>query len=274
MKFYLLGYPVGHSVSPLMHKAAFKKVNLKHLYSILEVPQDKLETTINSKIRSDCFGGANVTIPYKIEIIKYMDEIADSAKKAHAVNTIEKIGEKLIGHNTDSIGGHRALTEIYGSIKKAKVVLLGAGGAANALATELAPNVKEMIILNRSIEKAKILCDHLVGNVTYGSLKELYHLETADILINTTPVGMFPNTSESPINSEFLHSELFVYDIVYNPSKTQLLLDAEKKGAKTLGGLWMLVYQGVEAFKIWTGIEPCAKTMYNAAKTGLEVTKH
>lgn len=274
MKFYLLGYPIAHSVSPSMHNAAFKELGLKHLYCKLEVLPNQLEATIYSKIRSDCFGGANVTIPHKIEVIKYMDDLANSANTARAVNTIEKKGDTLRGHNTDSVGGLRALTEVYGSITKAKVVLLGAGGAANALATELAPNVNELIILNRSVKKAKLLSESLVGNIGYGSLADQTYIKTANILINTTPVGMFPNTSETPIETKFLHSGLFVYDIVYNPLKTQLLLDAERVGAKTLGGLWMLVYQGVEAFKIWTGLEPSAQTMYNAAIAALEGNKH
>ena len=273
MKFYLLGYPVGHSMSPPMHNAAFKELGLNHEYCTLGVHPDQLAETIGTKIRVDSFGGASVTIPHKIEIMKYMDELADSAIKAGAVNTIEKNGKILRGHNTDSVGGIRALTEVYGSIAEAKVVLLGAGGAANALAAELDPKVDELIILNRSIEKARKLSERL-ENAGYGSIKDQSSIESADILINTTPVGMSPNIGESPVKPEYLHSGLLVYDIVYNPLKTQLLLDAEAAGARTLGGLWMLVYQGVEAYKIWTGIEPSAQTMYDAALTAMGANRH
>ena len=274
MKFYLLGYPVGHSVSPPMHNAAFKELGLNHEYSTLSVHPDQLTEIIENKIRRDYFGGASVTIPHKIEIIKHMDELAESALRAGAVNTIEKTGDILWGHNTDAVGGIRALTEVYGSIGKARVVLLGAGGAANALGAELAPRVRELIILNRSVEKAKALSERLDGKTGYGSIKNQSVIESADILINATPVGMSPNIGESPVEAEHLHSGLLVYDIVYNPLKTQLLIDAEAAGARTLGGLWMLVYQGVEAFKIWTGIEPSAQTMYDAALAALEENRH
>ena len=274
MRFYLLGYPVGHSVSPPMHNAAFKELGLNHEYSTLGVHPDQLTEIIENKIRRDYFGGASVTIPHKIEIIKHMDELAESARRAGAVNTIEKTGDKLCGHNTDAVGGIRALTEVYGSIGKARVVLLGAGGAANALAAELAPRVRELIILNRSVEKAKALSERLDGKTGYGSIKNQSVIKSADILINATPVGMSPNIGESPVEAEHLHSGLLVYDIVYNPLKTQLLIDAEAAGARTLGGLWMLVYQGVEAFKIWTGIEPNAQTMYDAALAALEENRH
>lgn len=256
-----------------MHNAAFRELGLEHEYGSLGVSPESLGEIIDTRIRVDSFGGASVTIPHKIEIIKFMDELADSAEKAGAVNTIEKNGEILRGHNTDAIGGIRALKEAYGSLSRAKVVLLGAGGAANALAAELAPDVSRLIILNRSIEKAKSLSERL-KNTSYGSIKDQSVIESADILINATPVGMSPKIGESPVEAKCLHSGLLVYDIVYNPVKTQLILDAEARGAKVLGGLWMLVYQGVEAFRIWTGVEPNAQTMYNAALAALEANKH
>jgi len=274
MNFYLLGYPVEHSVSPHMHNAAFKELGLDHRYSTLGVPATRLGEVVESKIKVDSFGGANVTIPYKIEIIKYIDELTESARKAGAVNTIQRREGSLRGHNTDALGGVRALRESYGSLSGAKVVMLGAGGAARALSAEIAPMVDELVILNRSVEKAKSLSESLGGNTSYGSLDEQRAIESADILVNTTPVGMAPNIGESPVKSEYLHSGLFVFDIVYNPLKTKLLSDAEKAGAKTLGGLWMLVYQGVESFRIWTGYEPSADTMYKAAIRALEEMRH
>lgn len=274
MNFYLLGYPVEHSVSPHMHNAAFKELGLDHRYSALGVPVESLGKVVESKIRVDSFGGANVTIPHKIEIIKYIDELAESARKAGAVNTIQWREGSLKGHNTDALGGVRALRENYGSITGAKVIMLGAGGAARALSAEIAPMVDELVILNRSVDKARSLSESLGGNTSYGSLDEQRVIESADILINTTPVGMTPNTGKSLVKTEYLHSGLFVFDIVYNPLKTKLLRDAEDAGAKTLGGLWMLVYQGVESFRIWTGIEPSAETMYNAALRALGEKRH
>ena len=270
MNFYLLGYPLGHSVSPPMHNAAFKKLGMPHNYTLLEVQREHLSRVINEKLRIAEFGGASVTIPHKIEVIQYLDKLADSAMRAGAVNSIQHKNGMLIGHNTDALGGVSALTEKYGDISGSTVVLLGAGGAANALAAELAPKIGKIIILNRSMERAKDLANRLGENATYGPLDDQAVIETADILINATPVGMHPKTDASPVDPKRLRSDLMVYDIIYNPQKTQLLKDAEKAGARTLGGLWMLVYQGVEAFKIWTGVEPDADTMYNAALKALE----
>jgi shikimate dehydrogenase len=274
MKFYLLGYPVGHSVSPAMHNAAFVEKGLSHSYSALGVPPDQLAQIIDTRIRVENFGGANVTIPHKIEIIKFLDELATTSQTVGAVNTLEHKDNVLIGHNTDAVGGIRALTEAYGNLSQAKVVLLGAGGAASALATELAPIVDDLMILNRSVERAKMLSERLGENTGYDSINNQVCIDSADILINATPVGMSPKTGESPVESRRLHTGLLVYDIVYNPLKTKLLIDAERAGARTLGGLWMLVYQGVEAFKIWTGVEPNAETMYKAALDALEAMRH
>jgi shikimate dehydrogenase len=274
VNYYLLGYPVGHSVSPAMHNAAFKEMGMPHNYSLLEASRDQLPDVVKNKISVDSFGGANVTIPHKMEIIQYLDKLAVSAEKAGAVNTIQYRDGVLIGHNTDALGGTRALTEAYGSLSGAKVVLLGSGGAAKALATELVPKVGELTILNRSVDKARELSERLEEKANYGSINDQDAVKSADILINATPVGMHPNINESPVKSSALHSNLLVFDIVYNPQKTRLLVDAERAGARTLGGLWMLVYQGVEAFKIWTGIEPSADTMYNAALSALEAMRH
>jgi shikimate dehydrogenase len=271
MNYYLLGYPVSHSVSPDMHNTAFRELGLHHHYNTYEVPPGKLGDIIEN-LKGDEFGGANVTIPHKINVIQYLDELAVSAKRTGAVNTIEYSDEILIGHNTDSTGGVNALTETYGDLSSTKVVLLGAGGAARALATELASRVDELIILNRSLEKAKKLVD-LVGGTSYDSIKNQETIKTANILINATPVGMHPNINDTPVQSTNLHKGLLVFDIVYNPLRTRLMMEAERKGAETLGGLWMLVYQGVEAFSIWTGLEPSPGPMYKAALSALETSQ-
>ena len=273
MNFYILGYPISHSVSPSMHNAAFRELGLPHHYSPLAIQPDKLAWIIETKIKINTFGGANVTIPHKIAIVEYIDELAESAIKAGAVNTLEFNEGVLRGHNTDATGGVRALKEVYENLSTANVVLLGAGGAANALASELVLKVKKITILNRTLKTARKLSNRL--DVEYGSLyDDLAVIESADILINTTPIGMAPHLAESPVDIHYLHSDLLVYDIVYNPIKTRLMLDAEKMGAKTLGGLWMLIYQGIESFKIWTDIEPRAKTMYKAALEALEVMNY
>ena len=268
MKFYLIGYPVGHSVSPPMHNAAFKELGMPHNYSSIGIEPGKLAEMITSKVRVDEFGGASVTIPHKIEMIKHVDRLDESAKRAGAINTLQWKDAVLTGYNTDATGGTKALTEVYGDIGGAQVVVLGAGGAANALAAQIKPQVKELTVLNRTVENAKNLADRI--GASYGSIIDDQQLvESADIIINTTPLGMHPKVGVSPIDKRHLHQKQMVYDIVYNPLKTQIMLDAEEVGARTLGGLWMLVYQGVEAFEIWTGVRPDAQTMYDAAKKAL-----
>jgi len=268
MKFYLLGYPVGHSVSPPMHNAAFKELDMPHNYSSLGVEPAKLAELLESKVKTEDFGGANVTIPHKIEMRNLVDKLDESAKRAGAVNTLEWKDDLLTGYNTDATGGMKALIDAYGDISGVKMVMLGAGGAASALAAILRPQVKELTILNRTVEKAKALADKVGAGC--GSIVEDQKLvESADIIINTTPIGMHPNVGVSPIDKIHLHGEQMVFDIVYNPLKTRLMLDAEEVGAKTLGGLWMLVYQGAEAFEIWTGVKPNVQTMYDAAKKAL-----
>lgn len=268
MKFYLLGYPVEHSVSPPMHNAMFKKLGMSNEYSLLNVEPERLAEIVYSKVRTEDFGGASVTIPHKIEIIELLDVLDASAKIAGAVNTLQWKDGVLTGFNTDASGGTRALQEAYGDISGAKTVVLGAGGAASALAAYLKPRVKELTVLNRSLDKAKALAERI--DAGYGSIVDDQELVAlADILVNTTPVGMHPTIGVSPIHKKYLNGDQMVYDIVYNPLKTQIMLDAEAVGAKTLGGLWMLVYQGVEAFKIWTGVEADAQIMYKAAEKAM-----
>ena len=268
MKFYLLGYPVGHSVSPPMHNAAFKELGMPHEYSSLGVEPSRLAELIKTKIRADEFGGGSVTIPHKIEMLRLVDELDESAERAGAVNTLQWKEGVLTGYNTDATGGVRALIESYGDISRANTIMLGAGGAANALAAQLAPRVKELTILNRTEEKARALAERIGTN--YGSIiHDQALIESADIIINATSVGMHPNVGVSPIDKGHLREGQMVFDIVYNPLKTQIMLDAEAAGGRSLGGLWMLVYQGVEAFEIWTGVRPSAQTMYEAAKKAL-----
>jgi shikimate dehydrogenase len=174
----------------------------------------------------------------------------------------------LTGYNTDASGGAKALIDVYGDISKANLVILGAGGAANALASYLKPRVENIIILNRSKDKARALAERIDSE--YGSIiDDQSMVQSADIILNATPIGMHPQIGVSPIDKKHLNESQLVYDIVYNPLKTQLLLDAEEIGARTLGGLWMLVHQGAKAFQIWTGAEANVQTMYEAAEKAL-----
>jgi shikimate dehydrogenase len=222
--------------------------------------------------------GLNVTIPHKTNVINYLDYLDIAAGLIGAVNTIEFGENGAVGHNTDGIGAIRAIEELI-SVKNKKIMILGAGGAARAISFQLfLSGAKSLTISNRTIEKAEELRDDLVekldNNVKvtdlgFGLEKEL---KDTDILINTTPLGMYPNISQKPlITADMMHKNLIVNDIVYNPLKTGLIVEAEKAGAKTIYGVKMLMYQGIESFKIWTGIEPPVEVFQRALMTEMNL---
>jgi shikimate dehydrogenase len=256
-----------------MHNYAFREQGLDYEYSLKEVPPDRLKDAVESLREPDVIG-ANVTIPHKKKITGYLDEVTPEAGNIGAVNTVFKKKETLIGTNTDASGGIRALKEVYEDLGRAIVLILGAGGASRALSYKLAPNVSELTILNRTGSKALDLAEYLTEKtgvqVIGGGLEELEkRIKETDILINATPVGMNTNKQSSPVPSEVLHSDLLVYDLVYNPVKTKLLKEAEKKGCKVLSGVKMLVYQGALAYEIWTGRQPPVEEMIAVVEEAL-----
>ncbi|MGC9516903.1 MAG: shikimate dehydrogenase [Methanomicrobiales archaeon] len=268
----LIGDPVEHSLSPIMHNAAFKKLKLDYVYVPFNVKSDNLTKSIigaqNLNIK-----GLNVTIPHKRTIMDLTDFLDQSAQLIGAVNTIKFEDNMIKGYNTDGIGLVKSLEEIT-SIKNKKIIITGAGGAARAAAFEMVlHNSGEIIIANRTPEKAVKLRDDIIGSIggdvdalDLGS-KFKKELDNADILIDTTPIGMYPHVKEKPVASaEDMHPDLIVMDLVYNPLKTGLLTEAEKIGAKTISGIKMLIYQGIESFHIWTGIKPPVKIFETALK--------
>lgn len=262
----LIGNPIKHSFSPQMHNCAFNKLNLNYIYLPFEVQEKNLKKAILGAKSLD-IKGLNVTIPHKIRVLKYLDEIDYTAKQIGAVNTIKfiKNQDRIIakGYNTDSIGAILALKEKT-SLKDKNIVICGAGGASRAITFELINNkIKSLILLNRDQTKAKTLYNDLRRNnlnalIKTDSFENIdKYLKNADILIDTTPVGMSPhNDDKAIVRSEQLHSDLLVNDIVYNPLKTSLIKEAETAGCETVSGIKMLLYQGAESFKIWTGINP------------------
>jgi shikimate dehydrogenase len=276
--FGIIGDPVEHSLSPGMHNAAFDSVGLDHIYVPFNVKTEELEDAINGA-RAMGIRGLNITIPHKTEIIKYLDYLDIAAGLIGAVNTIEFGENGAVGHNTDGIGAIRAIEEVT-LVKEKKIMVLGAGGAARAISFQLLLSEAEnLVISNRTIEKAQELKDDLVEKLDQeviitdlgSDLKK--ELEDTDILINTTPIGMYPNINHKPlVTADMMHKELIVNDIVYNPLKTGLIMEAEKAGAKTISGIKMLMYQGIESFRIWTGIEPPIEIFQNALlkEMGLE----
>jgi shikimate dehydrogenase len=262
-KLVVIGNPVENSLSPVMHNAALIHLKLENefQYGKMKIETDELITFVEL-IRMGNIYGANVTIPHKINIKQYMDALTPEAELIGAVNTIFKKENKIIGHNTDGIGCLNALKEQGIDVKDKKIALLGAGGAARAIAFTIAThNPKKITIINRTVEKGLELSNEIknklkvdISSDNYDNIKNI--LTECDILINTTSVGMKgKNINQSLIHKDYLHEKITVMDIIYTPEKTKLLIDAEEKGCKIIKGIGMLVHQGAEAFKIWTNKE-------------------
>lgn len=270
---YLLGYPVGHSMSAVMHNAAFHQLGLEYRYDLRGVSPEKLGEFIAGEMRRQIVRGASVTIPHKEAVLELLDELDSEAKAIGAVNTIVNDGGCLTGYNTDGRGAVRALSEAYGSLDGSNAVIIGAGGAARAIGYCLSTAAGKITLLNRTLSRAEELATHISSmpecrssvrpsTLIHESIEEA--LLDADILINTTPLGMYPNTGDTPVDGGLIRPGLLVFDAVYNPIQTRLLREAEEAGAWTLSGVMMLVYQGVIAFKLWTGMEPPVEIMYDA----------
>ena len=267
----VIGDPVEHSLSPVMHNAAFKKLGLNLVYVAFKVTRNGLKDAI-SGARSLGLRGLNVTMPHKKAVISYLDETDSTAEAIGAVNTILNNQGKLIGYNTDGNGAMIALKENGVSTEEKKMLILGAGGAAKAIAFQAAQEVEELVILNRTSEKAEKLAELLFkkfgkkvkgGALSAEVLKE--ELKTTDILVNATSVGMHPDVNRSPVPSDLLRRDLCVMDIIYNPLETKLVKAAKSVGAKVVLGLEMLLYQGAVAFEIWTNCPAPVDVMKEAA---------
>lgn len=243
----VIGYPVGHSLSPLMHNLAFRELTLKAVYGTFEVKPEDLEVAIKG-VKALNIKGLSVTVPHKEEVIKFLDEVEDKALEIGAVNTILNEKGKLKGFNTDWIGFLKALEEEGIEVKNKKVVILGAGGASKAVvyAVKMA-QAREIEIFNRTYEKALELAQKFgIKAKPWEDLKEAF----GDLIIQTTSVGL--NSWESPVEKEVLTRFKVAFDLVYTPLKTKFLSLAEKVGCVAIDGLRMLLYQGIEQFKIWT----------------------
>ncbi len=267
--FGVLGDPVSHSLSPVMHNAAFKALGMDCEYHAFRVGPEFLHDAIHGA-HALGFGGLNLTIPLKEKALEIVAP-ADMAKQIGAVNTVD-FKEGIVGYNTDGLGAKMALKDNGVGINKKNVLLLGAGGAARAIAFQLAADGASVTIANRTPGRAISLVKEvsLIGKASFGDFRDLKNLiQDSDILINSTSIGMLPKVSESIVTSDMMHENLVVFDIVYNPVNTQLLREARKAGAKTIDGVMMLVYQGAEAFKIWTGKNPPVEVMEKAVREKL-----
>jgi shikimate dehydrogenase len=245
----IIGNPVEHSMSPAIHNAAFKELELNYVYLAFNV------TDVEGAVRGmKAFNirGFSVTMPHKLEVMKYLDEIDEVAQQIGAVNTIINDNGCLKGYNTDWTGFVRSL-EAHTSIQNKRVVILGAGGVSRAITFGIKQRGGNMTILNRAIEieMAESLAKEL--ECPWGDLSQFESVIDADIVINATSVGMPPLDDKTVIDPQHLRAEQIVFDAVYNPLETKFLREAKKRGCQVIQGYEMLLLQGVAQFELWTG---------------------
>lgn len=258
----VMGWPVEHSLSPAMQNAVLKKAGLDYAYIALPVPPQQLERAVDG-LRAMGFCGWNVTIPHKTDIMKFLDEVDSSAKMIGAVNTVVNKDGRLKGFNTDAAGFLRGLEYSGFNAAGRNAVILGAGGAARAVIWGLCrAGVSDIVLGVRNPEKAEILVEMYrdyvpIKALSWESEEFRSEFKTAELLVNTTPLGMSPNTDGMPpVELELLPKTALVYDIVYTPAETRLLKEANGLGHATVNGEYMLAGQGAEAFRMWTGQTP------------------
>ena len=274
----VIGDPIEHTFSPAMHNAGLSELGLNYIYLPFHVKPDRLSYAIEGA-KALGIQGLNVTIPHKTNIIKELDEVDTVAEMIGAVNTVKFIYEDedvlTKGYNTDGYGCVRAIEEKT-SLNDKKVTITGAGGASRAVAFQIANSgIGELSILNRNYAKAEALANDLktnlsrIGidiNINSYQIDELKReLDSSDVFIDTTPLGMYPNVDDKPIaNADMLHEDLVVNDIVYTPMETSLIKEAVKANAKVVYGYKMLLYQGIRSFEIWLGQEAPVDVMEKA----------
>ncbi|MFQ6066036.1 MAG: shikimate dehydrogenase [bacterium] len=260
----IFGYPIAHSLSPVIHNAAFAKLGLDFVYLPFPVRPDHLEDAVKA-IKSLNLVGVNITIPHKRKVLDYLDEVDHQARMMASVNTILHQDGRLIGYNTDGEGFLESLREEGGFDPQGKrVFVIGAGGAGSAISFALVKaGIRSIILANRTPGKAKILLERLEENakakcefslVDFNQRNSPGIMDKVDLFINATSVGMHPNDSLL-INPDLFPPHIFIYDVIYH-RKTKLLKEAEKRNLASLSGVGMLIYQGALSFKIWTNQTP------------------
>jgi shikimate dehydrogenase len=265
----LIGDPVEHSLSPLIHNAGYLALGINYAYVSFRVKD--IERAIEG-IRGLGIRGASITLPHKTSAIKYIDRLDPHAEEIGAVNTIVNDEGVLTGYNTDGDGALQALEEVT-SLRGKKAVLIGGGGAASAIALGLKKKRVKLVVLNRTEDKAIKLAKQ-VNAEDSGSLEKLSLIASADILINATSVGMWPQASQSIIPQRLLHNRLTVFDTVYNPKETRLLIEARERGCAIVYGYKMLLYQAARQFELFTGRQPPLAAMESALTQALEGEKN
>jgi shikimate dehydrogenase len=271
----VIGDPIEHTLSPAMHNAAFEHLKLDYVFLAFKVKAAEVKNAIRG-MRGLGIHGLNVTMPHKKAVIDYLDEVDETAEFLGSVNTILNGNGRLRGFSTDGAGALNALKENGVNPRGKKLLLLGAGGAAKAIAFAFAKEVEELVFLNRTPEKTKALTEALsskVGKKVTGETLTPHaiqkNMQDVDILINATSVGMHPHVGQSLVAPQWLKPDLTVMDIVYNPTETKLAKDAKAAGARVISGVEMLIYQGAASFEIWTGCAAPVKVMRKAVLSEL-----
>lgn len=251
--YCLIGDPVEKSLSPEIHNLSFNLNGIDGVYVALRAKSQELGEAV-SGIRALGIKGVNVTIPHKVDIIKYMDELDQEAELLGAVNTVKNIDGKLKGYNTDGRGFVELLISNGVELKGKSILMLGAGGASRAIAMSLGlEGVSEICILNRTEEKSRALADEISAKIQGVSAGyKLCDPKAYDMVVNCTSVGMYPDVSKVPFDVELLSKDCVVADIVYKPLKTEFLTRASARGLKTIEGLGMLINQAILSEEIWT----------------------
>jgi shikimate dehydrogenase len=273
-----LGQPVRENPTGVMQEAAFAALGLNWRYLTVEVPPAKLGDAITG-VRALGMRGLNLTIPHKVAILQYLDRIAPDAALIGAVNTVRREGDELIGENTDGKGFLRGLRADAGVEPRGKrVVVLGAGGAARAIVTELAlAGATDVLVVNRSSERGEQMVADLARKtnapIRFEEWREPYRVpRAADLLVNATPVGLYPDVDAMPpIDLSDAAERLLVSDAVPNPPETALLKTARRRGLPVLDGLAMLVHQGAIGFRMWTGVEAPEAVMKEALRRAFDL---
>jgi len=258
----VIGDPIEHSLSPILQNLLLERLQEDARYVAFHVSADNLADAIRG-MRALGICGLNVTVPYKEKVLTHLDKISPQANLLGSVNTITNVNGTLHGYNTDVPGFTNSVANLRYKFNKGRVILIGAGGAARAVVFALKElNVSDLFLCDLSLEVTEPLVEKCRNEfemenvqgvaIDDASLFDVIH--SCSVLINATPVGMSPNVSKSPLPDNFaLHRKMLVYDLIYNPAKTRLLLDAEKSGALIQNGLDMLIFQGVASMEIWTG---------------------
>lgn len=272
----IIGNPVEHSISPVLHNSISRYLGMDVVYVPFRVEKSGLESAVKGLGALNALG-FNVTVPFKNDILPFLDEVSEEARLIGAVNTVKNVNGRLYGYNTDAAGFARSLDEEGGvGFKGNNVVLIGAGGAARALAVKAAlDGASRITIINRTLERAAGIVDTVnynIGNIACclgindSSMEKVF--SEGKIVINTTSVGMHPDEDKTPVeNMAGLSGEHVVCDIIYNPYRTVFLNNAAAMGCKVLNGLGMLFYQGIYAYEIWMNVkfeEEEIKSLYNS----------